>query len=141
MKVGAGSGFTAHARKVDEDDEAAGRLNTKTKTPGAARRAEKKEPVNKKPLTFVRPKKGQGVDVAVDALRHARKPRRCPACGEAAVVSIAWGFPTEAVFEDADAGKVVVGGCVVTGDDPAWRCKACGRDIWRLPRRRSPRPV
>lgn len=30
-----------------------------------------------------------------------------------------------------DEGRVVLGGCCITGDDPAWRCVVCGASIHR----------
>ena len=56
----------------------------------------------------------------------------CPTCASAAtVVPIAWGFPTPATFAEAEAGRAHLGGCVVTGADPDWHCKACGHDFVR----------
>ncbi len=60
-----------------------------------------------------------------------RKPRRCPAFGEAQVVPIRYGFPTQESFSDETAGTVVLGGCVVTNHDPAWQCTACTTPIHR----------
>jgi hypothetical protein len=60
-----------------------------------------------------------------------RKPRICPACGKANVVKILYGMPIATAFEDAAAGRIVLGGCVITGDDPSWQCLACSADIYR----------
>jgi hypothetical protein len=52
---------------------------------------------------------------------------RCPACSSPEAVPILYGFPSEDAARDAEAGKLVLGGCVVGDDDPQWQCRACGR--------------
>jgi hypothetical protein len=50
---------------------------------------------------------------------------RCPHCG-AQLAWIQYGFP-----DSVDTPpNVVLGGCVVTGDDPGLRCPSCGTDVW-----------
>jgi hypothetical protein len=63
-----------------------------------------------------------------------RAPPTCPACASAAVVPILYGSPAEAALEDERAGKLALGGCVLTDDDPEWRCTSCGRDFGRARR-------
>src|SRR5437867_5343122 len=57
---------------------------------------------------------------------------RCPACGSGRLARIVYGLvPPDAMGELRDAldrGKIVLGGCLMTGDNPAWRCRACGRE-------------
>ncbi len=64
--------------------------------------------------------------------RAERRPRKCPACGSTDVVPILYGMPTAALCDQAEAGQIVLGGCVLTADDPAWRCSVCGTDIYRI---------
>lgn len=53
--------------------------------------------------------------------------RTCPSCAaEVTPVPIAYGYPSVEMFEEAEAGLLQLGGCVVTGDDPASACPACG---------------
>jgi rubrerythrin len=56
------------------------------------------------------------------------KPDVCPMCGSERVAEIPYGLPdfSEELERALDAGEVVLGGCVVTGDDPSWRCVECG---------------
>lgn len=54
-------------------------------------------------------------------------PIACPACGSRERVPIVFGYPGSEMFEDSEKGKIVLGGCVVGGDDPTWHCSACGR--------------
>jgi hypothetical protein len=60
----------------------------------------------------------------------------CPACGEPGAVPIVYGMPGDvATFEEADAGLIVLGGCLSGEDDPDAACSACGHR-WRTPDRR-----
>jgi len=34
-------------------------------------------------------------------------------------------------FEEAQAGKIVLGGCEVTDDDPSWQCLDCKAKIFK----------
>jgi hypothetical protein len=36
------------------------------------------------------------------------------------------------MIEDDDAGKIELGGCICTFEDPEWSCRAC-RHRWRYP--------
>lgn len=51
----------------------------------------------------------------------------CPRCG-ARTVPILRGYPTAEGFAMAERGEVVLGGCVVMGDDPTHACTGfdCG---------------
>ncbi len=50
-----------------------------------------------------------------------RRSRNCPVCGETGV-PIVYGYPSGIVWAAAERGLVVLGGCVIYGDDPSWRC-------------------
>lgn len=52
-------------------------------------------------------------------------PRKCPDCGTK-LVSIVYGMPGPPLFEEADQGKVILGGCDITGFDPTRGCPDCG---------------
>ena len=55
---------------------------------------------------------------------------RCPRCGvDAPMIPIVFGYPIPETFEAADRGEVILGGCVVWGEDPTHRCSACDRDV------------
>lgn len=50
----------------------------------------------------------------------------CPHCGETLkLIPIFWGYPTEAGFEEAELGELVLGGCAVSDVDPTFACAAC----------------
>jgi hypothetical protein len=45
------------------------------------------------------------------------------------VVRIEYGDPGPDLLDRAERGNVWIGGCVITGDDPKWHCKACGEEF------------
>lgn len=59
-----------------------------------------------------------------------QKPK-CPKCGSGNVVPIRYGYPGAEMWSDYEAGKIDLGGCVISGDgdDPVWRCRHC-RHAW-----------
>jgi len=76
-------------------------------------------------------------EVRKKAVRSSRNdlPEPCPTCASTdKVIPIVYGEPTSETWELVRAGRVALGGCVVTGDDPAWRCRSCGADFGRRSR-------
>ncbi|MEX1336714.1 MAG: hypothetical protein AB1Z66_15585 [Candidatus Limnocylindrales bacterium] len=52
--------------------------------------------------------------------------QRCPNCAELVVpLPIVYGYPSPELFEEAAAGRVRIGGCVISGDDPEYECPMC----------------
>ncbi len=71
-----------------------------------------------------------------------RRPPRCPDCSSAKARPIIYGEPEEELGRHAERGEVVLGGCVIWGNDPAWDCPECGsrfgdreRPYMKLPER------
>jgi hypothetical protein len=65
-------------------------------------------------------------------------PPTCPTCGAPGVLII-YGMPGPELFEAAERGEVLIGGCVITGDDPTHGC-AAGHE-WKVSRPKpTPRP-
>jgi hypothetical protein len=62
-----------------------------------------------------------------------RKPSKCPNCGGKKVASILWGMPaySEELQRDIAEGKIIIGGCCVSDDDPKWQCAECGAEIYK----------
>ncbi|MFA6291434.1 MAG: hypothetical protein WC637_06600 [Victivallales bacterium] len=60
----------------------------------------------------------------------SKKPSACPNCGKKTVVPIAYGYPTQETFHKIRQGKLLSGGCCVSGDDPEWGCTDCGIEIY-----------
>lgn len=52
-------------------------------------------------------------------------PRKCPECGTK-LVRIVYGMPGPELFEEARKGKVILGGCCISFNDPTWGCADCG---------------
>jgi hypothetical protein len=59
------------------------------------------------------------------------KPEKCPACGSAHVIPIVYGNPSPEDIEEDMAGRIALGGCCITSDDPAWTCRDCHAEIYR----------
>jgi hypothetical protein len=54
----------------------------------------------------------------------------CPRCGSRDVVRVVYGLPTPELFEAADEGRVILGGC----DPFRWpthACRSCGFGLSR----------
>ncbi len=55
-----------------------------------------------------------------------KRPRMCPACGSRAVRRIVYGMPGEEMMRKAEAGLIVLGGCVIEQEQPHHTCGDCG---------------
>lgn len=55
----------------------------------------------------------------------------CPNCGSGLVARYLWGEPEfdNELERELKSGKIVLGGCCITGEDPEWRCNVCGCDF------------
>lgn len=58
---------------------------------------------------------------------------RCEFCGSERCARILYGRVAEnkQLREDLEVGKVVLGGCLVYGEMPQWRCLDCGAEWGR----------
>ena len=61
------------------------------------------------------------------------KPQKCPKCNSNRVVNIVYGYPEPETFREAESGKIALGGCCITEDDPSWKCLGCGIKIYNIP--------
>ena len=50
------------------------------------------------------------------------------------MIPIVYGLPTPELWDDAEAGKVVIGGCVMDGASPSKVCSECGSPGWSMTR-------
>jgi len=66
-------------------------------------------------------------------VERAIKPDRCPECGKSQMADILYGYPafSDELQQDINEGRVMLGGCCVSFDDPAWVCSQCGLKIFR----------
>jgi hypothetical protein len=60
-------------------------------------------------------------------LEFTVKPKNCPKCGGELIADIMYGKPfwNNDLQRALDERRIVLGGCEVTGDDPAWTCASC----------------
>jgi hypothetical protein len=58
--------------------------------------------------------------------------KACPRCGNRVLTEILFGLPngTALLREQTERGRVALGGCIVTHDDPTRCCSNCGAMIW-----------
>ena len=51
----------------------------------------------------------------------------CHECNGTNIALILWGYPgnMDAIKEELEKGKIVLGGCLVTDHDPKWECNDC----------------
>jgi hypothetical protein len=63
----------------------------------------------------------------------SRAPR-CPRCRSTAVLKILYGLPDEELRREAEEGKVALGGCSLSENDPSMVCNDCG---WTWGKRRG----
>jgi hypothetical protein len=57
--------------------------------------------------------------------------KRCPRCHSDEVLPIVYGMPTPETVEKSAAGRVALGGCVITPESPDCQCVRCGHE-WRV---------
>jgi len=51
----------------------------------------------------------------------------CPKCKSNNVAQIFWGYANiESMEESLEKKEIVLGGCMVTDNDPEWECNDCG---------------
>ena len=49
------------------------------------------------------------------------------------MIPIVYGYPTPELWDEAEAGKVVIGGCVIyEGLSPTKVCRECGAPGWSM---------
>lgn len=71
----------------------------------------------------------------MDARRKSSDDPKCPECGSGNIAEILFGMPAfDKELERAlDEGRIVLGGCCITGEDPEWHCNDCGCEFGANP--------
>lgn len=67
-------------------------------------------------------------------VERARKPRKCPGCGHSPLASILYGYVVgidDGLDKKLKEGRIVLGGCCVSDDDPKWECTNCGQKVYK----------
>jgi hypothetical protein len=51
----------------------------------------------------------------------------CPKCKSESTAEIFWGYPgnLKAMEEQLDKKEIILGGCIVSDNDPKWECNSC----------------
>jgi hypothetical protein len=62
------------------------------------------------------------------------KPEKCPQCGSQQIATFLYGIQSysEELMTEIKAGRVILGGCTITGYDPDWRCNDCKAEIFKI---------
>ena len=70
-------------------------------------------------------------------IRIKRKPRKCPQCGSSRIAVILYGMPeySPELAKSLKEGKIELGGCCISNDDPKWKCTECELDIYKEAKR------
>jgi transposase-like protein len=52
---------------------------------------------------------------------------QCPQCKSTSIAEILWGFSSDSDFlqDEIKKKKIVLGGCLITDNDPQWECNSC----------------
>lgn len=83
------------------------------------------------PHKAVRVPPRKGVQSAPRPLRSMLGPKRlpspptCPACGTGKPIPIVYGYPAPELWAEKERGHAELGGCVIVGGKPTWRCREC----------------
>ena len=56
----------------------------------------------------------------------------CPTCSATNPIEILYGMPSEEMQHAEVEGHIVLGGCVISGNDPAYQCRACGEQFGQV---------
>lgn len=74
------------------------------------------------------------------AKEYRYKPRKCPVCGSNRIANILYGLPVMSpkMERELATGKLVLGGCCITDDDPEWQCADCNCPFFKQPGREIP---
>ena len=78
-------------------------------------------------------KKWQNGSVVAVRCESKRKPRKCPACNSSRIANILYGMPeySPKLERDIEAGRIILGGCCISDDDPVWQCADCQMTIYK----------
>lgn len=59
------------------------------------------------------------------------KRSECPNCSDRKLISIVYGYPTSLDMDRAHQREIAIGGCIVSGDDAAYRCGSCAAYVYK----------
>ena len=65
---------------------------------------------------------------------YSTKPNKCPKCGSTRIAKILYGMPafSNKLESEINAGRVILGGCCISDDDPTWLVSAASSTIAQI---------
>ena len=71
---------------------------------------------------------------------NARNKTQCSKCDSFKVARIIYGMPdfTDRLEKLEEQGKIVFGGCSISGNDPKYECTECGVGFYKRPTGKDP---
>lgn len=68
-----------------------------------------------------------------DKIRFAKAPFKCPICGSKKIATYLRGMPlfSKKLQKDIDEGRIILGGCIVSGDDAFCICTDCKTEFYK----------
>jgi hypothetical protein len=70
-----------------------------------------------------------------------RRSPRCPDCSSSDARQIVYGLPSPDLEAAVRRGEFVLGGCLVSDNDPAWHCTGCGHRFGNSEKPHQPVPA
>ena len=63
----------------------------------------------------------------------SKKPSVCPVCRSKKIAEYMYGMPaySEKLKKELDEGKIILGGCCITDQDPSFACQECKTDFYK----------
>ena len=58
---------------------------------------------------------------------------KCPKCKSENIIPIVWGYPTQELLDDDEAGRVISYGDLIPPNPPDSHCKSCGHEWMNNP--------
>jgi hypothetical protein len=67
-------------------------------------------------------------------IRVEKKPAQCPVCGSEKIATYLRGMPcySKQLQNDIDEGRIILGGCCISEDDPFCVCTGCKTEFFEL---------
>ena len=53
----------------------------------------------------------------------------CPSCTATNPLEILYGLPSHEMYLAEFQGSIALGGCIISDDNPAYRCRDCGHEF------------
>jgi len=70
---------------------------------------------------------------SLDKIIVAKMSQKCPVCGSNKIATYLRGMTlfSKKLQKDIDEGKIILGGCIVSGDDPFCICTDCNTEFYK----------